>query len=214
MMVVLPRVDQWKAGVFLFSEAQCFLRLGVLKAVSRDKHYAMLQKLRLPNLPFLSLQSIDPLAELSVPCAVHNMPSTENSWKNATFLERNLISLKIFLPPMHLPIFPRSPQAGSKQPPVFTVTHVESHKHRSQSVSVRWKWGQVTEPLYPSHQHSQQHDLGGLPMQDLYLSLSWWLTAATRSSLGQSTGRESVGNAVSWDKLQSAPGNVLVFTPL
>lgn len=139
MMVVLPRVDQWKAGVFLFSEAQCFLQLGVLKAVSRDKHYAMLQKLRLPNLPFLSLQSIDPLAELSVPCAVHNMPSTENSWKNAAFLERNLISLKIFLPPMHLPIFPRSPQAGSKQPPVFTVTHVESHKHRSQSVSVRWK---------------------------------------------------------------------------
>lgn len=41
-MVVLPRVDQWKAGVFLFSEAQCFLRLGVLKAVSRDRHYAML----------------------------------------------------------------------------------------------------------------------------------------------------------------------------
>lgn len=24
-MVVLPRVDQWKARVFLFSEAQCFL---------------------------------------------------------------------------------------------------------------------------------------------------------------------------------------------
>lgn len=41
-MVVLPRVDQWKAGVFLFSEAQCFLRLGVLKAVSRDRHYATL----------------------------------------------------------------------------------------------------------------------------------------------------------------------------
>ncbi|KAI6074385.1 N-acetylglucosaminylphosphatidylinositol deacetylase [Aix galericulata] len=33
-----------------------------------------------------------------------------------------------------------SPQAGSKQPPAFAVTHVESYKHRSQSDSLQGAW--------------------------------------------------------------------------
>lgn len=139
--------------------------------------------------PHCSIILHSPLLRLQIPWHSCKFPVQCTAWVSlkipgkTTLLVPYSIKNIVFL----LFISPFSP--ASKQPPAFNMRHVESHKHPFQTIIVWWKYGQVPKALCPSHSPLQQQDL---LVQDLCLGVWQWLTAATRSSVGQRTGRGTV----------------------
>lgn len=139
--------------------------------------------------PHCSIILHSPLLRLQIPWHSCKFPVQCTAWVSLKIPGKTTLLVPYSIKNIFFLLFISPFSPASKQPPAFNIRHVESHKHPFQTIIVWWKYGQVPKALCPSHSPLQQQDL---LVQDLCLGVWQWLTAATRSSVGQRTGRGTV----------------------